>query len=438
MRISFRNIVIASFAALFAASMASPALSRAQSTVNLKGADLIPKAEISITPPSGTFTQGSTFEVPMYLNTKGNKVGALELHIRFDPDTLAVVKPSGGSSIIGLWIEAPSYDNSRGTITLIGGVPNGIVTESGLIANITFQAKAAGSASVSVQDSSRILLADGVGSPADHASNRASYTIVAKPPGGVTVFSETHPLRDRWYNNPTISLSWTAEPGVTGYSIAIDDKPNTIPDNIPDTSSAAYSYESQPDGIRYFHIKALKGGIWSAPTDFPIRIDSEPPAQFDPEINYITAAVISRALVSYFTTDALSGLDHYEVGLIDKSKAATESPVFVRSESPYQIPFDSIENARLIVRAFDKAGNVRDASIDVSAPFMPVKFLVDHAVGVLTTLLLLAVLGFLLHSFIGHHVARHLRTIWKIATNAKKLEEIEKKDDQTTNNPNMQ
>ena len=426
MRTFFTPILIA---ASFVALIATPLATRAQTTVNLNGADLIPKAEISIAPPSGTFTQGSTFEVPIYLNTKGNKISAIELHIGFDSDTLAVVKPSGGSSIIGLWIEAPSYDNSRGTITLIGGIPSGIVTESGLIASITFQAKAAGPASISIRDSSRILLGDGVGSPANYTSNRASYTIVSKPPGGVNVFSDTHPLRDRWYNNPNISLSWTGESGVSGYSIAIDDKPNTIPDNTVDTSATAYSYEDQPNGTRYFHIKALKNGIWSAPTDFPIRIDSEPPAEFEPEINYITAAIISRALVSFFTTDALSGLDHYEVGLIDKSKAASESPVFVRSESPYQIPFDSIENARLIVRAFDKAGNVRDASIDVSAPFMPVKFVADHAVGVLAALLLLAVLGFLLHSFIGHHVARHLRTIWKLATNAKKLEEIENKDD---------
>ncbi|MEN9912858.1 MAG: hypothetical protein RLY66_266 [Candidatus Parcubacteria bacterium] len=426
--------------ALAIALVASLAVSsvHAQTSVNLNGPDLIPKVEISIAPPSGTFTQGSTFEVPIYINTKGNAVGALELHITFNPDTLAVVKPSGGSSIIGLWIEAPSYDNARGTIALIGGIPSGIVTESGLIATITFQAKAAGKASIEIQNNSRVLLSDGVGSPANHTANRASYTIVSKPPGGVNVFSETHSLRDRWYNNPTISLSWTGEPGVNGYSIEIDDKPNTVPDNTVDTISTTQSYEDQPDGIRYFHIKALRSGIWSSSTDFQVKIDNDPPAEFSPEVNYITAAIIDRALVSFFTTDALSGLDHYEIGLIDKTKSTTESPVFVRSESPYQIPFDSIENARLIVRAFDKAGNVRDASIDVSAPFFPIKFIKDNAVMILVILLIVAILGSILHSFFGHHVARHLRTIWKLITNTEKLEEIERRDTNAQQNNDNQ
>ncbi|MEK7641719.1 MAG: cohesin domain-containing protein [Patescibacteria group bacterium] len=397
----------------------------AQSTVNLSGPDLIPKTEILISPPSGTFTQGSTFEVPIYINTKGSSIGAIELRIRFDAETLSVVKPSGGSSVIGLWIEAPSYDNARGTITLVGGIPNGITTESGLLANITFQAKSAGPASVRIQDDTRILLNDGVGSPANHTANRAVYTIVSRPPGGVVVFSETHPLRDHWYNNPTISLAWTPEPGVSGYSMILDDKPNTIPDNTVDTESTARSYQEQPDGAWYFHIKALKNGVWGASTDFALKIDTAPPADFEPRINYITAAVISRALISFFTTDALSGLDRYEVGLIDKSKPATESPVFVRSESPYQVPFESIDHSRLIVRAFDKAGNVRDASIDVSLPFLPTKFIRDHAVALLLTLLILMMAGFVLHYFFGHHIARHVSAIWRLITDRKRLEKLE-------------
>ena len=39
-------------------------------------------------------------------------------------------------SIIGVWVEPPAYDNSRGTV--IGVIPNGITTSSGLIGTILF------------------------------------------------------------------------------------------------------------------------------------------------------------------------------------------------------------------------------------------------------------------------------------------------------------
>ena len=55
------------------------------------------------------------------------------------------------------------------------------------------------------------------------------------------------------------------------------------------------------------------------------------PADFKPKAEYLVAATImvERTLVSFLTTDNLSGIDHYEVGVIDKSQPATESPVFL-------------------------------------------------------------------------------------------------------------
>ncbi len=393
--------------------------------VNINASDAVPKTEISFSPISGTFTQGSTFEVPIYLNTKGSNIGALELHISFNPQVLSVVKPSGGSSIIGLWIEAPSYDNTNGTLTFIGGIPRGITTSSGLIATITFEAKRVGTSELTLRSTSRVLVSDGVGSPAMYESNRVRYTVVATPPGGVTVTSETHPFHDHWYNNNSPSFIWNAEPGITGYSTAFDNKPNTIPDNTVKTAGTIQSYENVGDGTWYFHVKALKNNVWGATTHYEFKVDTEPPAQFTPEINYITAAVINRALVSFFTTDALSGVDHYEVGVIDKSKPATESPAFFRTESPYQIPFETVQHARLIVRAFDRAGNVQDASLDVSTPFVFTLFIKNHATSILLIIVLLLIAIGLIHYFYGHHIARHLRTIWGIITNAKKLERLE-------------
>ena len=401
------------------------------STVNLRASDLIPTTEITFAPQSGTFTQGSTFEVPIYLNTKGSSIGAIELHLSFDPRVLSIIKPSSGSSIIGLWIEAPTYNNTDGTATFIGGIPRGITTSSGLITTITFQAKSIGTGSIEVKNTTRVLLGDGVGSPAAFEANQGRYTIVPTAPGSVRVTSDTHPFVDHWYNNINPVFTWTQDEGVSGFSYVFDDKPNTIPDNTVESQATVVSYEDTKNGAKYFHIKALKNGVWGAATHFQVNIDAEPPAEFSPDINYITAAVINRALVSFFTTDTLSGIDHYEVGVIDKSSSAAESPAFFRTESPYQIPFDTIQHARVIVRAFDRAGNVRDASIDVSLPFLPSKFIVDHATLLLFIALLVMILGILGHYFYGHQVMKHLKTIWSVITNRTKLEQLEKSEKQS-------
>jgi hypothetical protein len=120
-----------------------------------------------------------------------------------------------------------------------------------------------------------------------------------------------------------------------------------------------------------------------------------------------------RALVSFTTTDAASGMDHYEVGAVDAAAPAGEAPVFVQAASPYQLA-DSASDVRVTVRAFDRAGNVRDETVDVRAPFLPLEFLGDHATAVLAVMLALVTLAFLAHYFFGHHIVRHAKRILEI------------------------
>jgi hypothetical protein len=163
-------------------------------------------------------------------------------------------------------------------------------------------------------------------------------------------------------------------------------------------------------------VKGEKEGVWGNTGHFLVRIDTTPPALFKPEVEYVLAAavLIERALVSFFTTDALSGIDHYEVGVIDKSQPVTESPSFVQSESPYQVPIGSDAGTKVIVRAVDKAGNVLDVSVDVLPPESFERFFRDNVVPILLILLTIALILMILHFFWGHHVVRRLRKAFRI------------------------
>lgn len=391
---------------------------RAETTINIEAKNLAPKHESALffSPASGTFLDDATFEVSVYLDTQDSNVNAVELHVQFDPNMLSIVKPSSGTSIIGIWAEPPSYDNTKGTVKIVGVIPNGIKTNSGLITTILFKAKRTGNASISVTDTSKVLLNDGMGTATDLARGRALLVISPKASAGVAVYSDTHPAQDSWYNNNSPVLTWETDPGITGFSVAFDDKPTTIPDNVVSTTDTIKGYQNVADGVWYFHVKAFKRGVWSATTHYAVRIDTTPPAVFAPTINYLSAAAAARFLVSFFTTDALSGIDYYEIGIIDRLVPVTESPLFVEAESPYQLPFDATQKARVIVRAYDKAGNVRDASVDAEVPFMPFVIIEKYSLEILTIVLGVMTLILLLRYVINRRTIRRLERAYAVFT----------------------
>ena len=382
----------------------------------IDASSLLPTVAIRFSPASGTFVSGSTFEVPVLLDTRGASVNTIELRVYFDASKLSIVQPSSDRSIIGLWLEPPSYDNTTGTARYVGAIPNGITTSAGVIGTITFKAKAAGSASVTIRSDSEVLLNDGLGSPARIDAGRGTYSIVPKPPEGLTIFSETHPSQEVWSNNPNPVFAWERQAGVTSFSYALDTKPNTIPASEAMTGDTVKGYDGLKDGLWYFHVKGLRDGVWGATGHYLVRIDTTPPAKFKPKAEYLLAAavVVERALVTFFTTDGLSGLARYEVGVIDKSEAATESPVFIEATSPFQVPASSGAGSRVIVRAIDNAGNIQEASIDVSPPLLVGRFLEEHGMLLLVIVLILILLGSLLHYLYGHHVLAHAKRFFAL------------------------
>lgn len=385
-----------------------------QNTVNLNALSLRQKTNLFIEPSVQTVIEGSIFDVSFFLNTNGNNINTIDLNIKFSPDKLVVVKPSAGKSLIGIWLEPPKYSNTAGTARFVGVVPNGIITESGLIITMSFKALKSGQADVFVAQSSRILANDGLGSEVPTEFGRAAYSIVPKSPEGPVVFSETHPFSDKWYNNNNPVLAWEKNSQVADFSFILDNKPFTVPDNISDGKDTIKSYQDLTEGLHYFHIKALKQGMWGATTHFLIRIDTSPPASFKPELELLTAKVIDRGLVYFFTTDALSGINHYEVGVIEKTKSPTESPVFIQAESPYQLPNILFSNLRVIVRAVDNAGNVRDESMDVEfkVPSSLVSFIKENTLIILIAVLIIVLFGAAIHYLFGHKIiSRFLRAL---------------------------
>jgi hypothetical protein len=326
-------------------------------------------SSVSFNPPFGTFFVGETFDVSVLLDTKGKSINALQIFLTFPPDKLQVVSPSTGHSIVDVWTAPPKFNNTLGTISLEGGIPAGIIVSKGILTTVTFRVKSVGSPILKFLDKSRVFLNDGLATEDLGQMVNALYTLKLPPPQGPLVSSDTHPDQSVWYPSSQVILNFANKDPVGGYSYVLSDDPITIPDNISEGARNSVSYRNLADGIHYFHVKALRDGVWGGITHFALRVDITPPADFPVDILPGDNTTNTKPIIQFTTTDTNSGIDHYEIKLEPLSAGAVQaasegeaSHFFVESTSPYLAPPLVGGSYNVMVRAYDRATNYKEVT----------------------------------------------------------------------------
>jgi len=307
-----------------------------------------------LAPSTGTFLVGSTFSLSIFVDTRGNEINAVQVDLKFPADILQVTRPAAGESFISQWLTPPTYSNTGGFVNFKGGIPEGIVTSAGLVSTITFRAKSSGKARIDFLDSCKILLNDGKGTPLTTNNFGGSYEILVPPHEGPKITSPTHPDSNVWYSNSTPSFSWEKEEGMTDFSFSFSQNPQEIPDTISEGRDTSTFYQDVSDGIWYFHVRAQKNNIWGRASHFEVRIDTTPPQNFEPRID------LPSGFVFFNTPDAHSGTERYEISVLNISETPAPAPFFIESSSPYKIPHQEPGKYSVIIRAYDKAGNIKE------------------------------------------------------------------------------
>ena len=331
-------------------------------------------ASLYLSPKTGTFFLGSTFDVSVFVNTEGNSINAVQADLKFPPELLQVISPTTGNSFISIWADQPFYSNKEGIIRFKGGVPApGINTSSGLVSTISFRVKRHGTANISFLESSKVFLSDGKGTDILKTFARGNYTLIIPPPEGPKISSLTHPCLTCWYKDNNPSFYWEKEPGVTEFSYSLDQDPQGIPDNISEGSQSSVAFNNVRDGICYFHLKAKKNNIYGGVSHYPVQIDTSPPKNFTVNIERIGGMTGLRFFAYFSTTDLLSKIDHYEISTVDLSDPqASANPFFMEAVSPCQIPFESHGKYAVLVKAYDKASNFTESKsvLTIMSPFV--------------------------------------------------------------------
>jgi hypothetical protein len=156
-----------------------------------------------------------------------------------------------------------------------------------------------------------------------------------------------------------------------------------------------------------------------------VRVDTQAPAEFKPVSEVLFSGEQAKVFISFFTTDEHSGIDHYEVGVLEAGQSADESPVFVRTESPYQLPNIIGKHFKVVVRVFDKAGNVTDELVNVTVGTSLINWVKQHIFTLLGLLGGVLILYFVFHLHLKNRVLRYKEALRRVREEEHEREEAQ-------------
>ena len=343
-------------------------------------------AELQLSPASGSFAKDKEFVVKVLLVPgSGESVNAADGGIKFDPATLSVTNISKEGSKFSLWTADPEFSNSAGTISFSGGTPSAFSTQATVL-SITFKGKATGDTVVSFSSGS-VLAADGKGTDVYSGGNEAIYSIteaVAPPPpkatesktvaapisGGATPFapvitSSTHDNAEKWYGTSTAVFSWKLSADATGVRTTFSDAEDAVPDEVLEGEAISQTIENVTDGEWYFFAQFKNDFGWGEVGKKKIMVDVTPPEEFSVTLSNSTEEGAVPSFV-FETNDALSGMDRYEIEIAGSPAGTVRAGDLIGGM--YPVPPQDGGPQGVLVKAYDKAGNVREATAQLNLP----------------------------------------------------------------------
>jgi len=340
------------------------------------------KAKLFLSPSSGTFNVGKTFNVSIKVDSGGGVgINAAETVLKFDPQYLTVSSLSKSGSIFTLWPVEPSFSNAEGQITFGGGSPTAYTANSGTIVTITFLAKKEGKTEVKFASGS-VLAADGMGT--NVLGQMLSATFELKTSGEVIppkeekpkeelptgklpllpeVSSPTHPDPQKWYSNNNPEFTWKLPLDVIGVSLLFNEKSSSNPGTVSDGLIESKKYEKVEDGIWYFHIRFQSKSGWGPTLHRQVLIDTKAPEPFDLTVKR-EDSFDPKPVLQFFAIDTLSGIEKYQI-LVDEKEVAIVSPETLEKNPFFELQPLAPGKHLIEVKAIDKAGNNQISSKEI-------------------------------------------------------------------------
>lgn len=303
-------------------------------------------------PQESKIWSGETIIIEVRLDTGVLAANAVEVLIDFPKEEASADFLIGGSAI-NLWIKKPEISNEKGTIWFIGGVTSSFAKDD-ILGRLVLRPKKEGTIKLIFNEASRVLLANGEGTPLRLENSEGVYIAIVRPLDLPEIYSGSHPNSDKWNPSPNLELRWDIKSGAD-YSYLLSKDPMAEPDATAENIVGGIEYFGLDDGIYYFHLREkLKSGEWGGKATYRAMIDINQPEPFEILLSKDKKMLENRHYIVFNTEDKASGINYYEVceGKKDCQKA----------ESPYVLKNQWL-GEEIIVRAYDKAGHIRGRRI---------------------------------------------------------------------------
>ena len=136
-------------------------------------------ARLLLSPSTGTYTVGSTFDVRILASTGTTSVNAIEAALSFNPRTVIVDHVSIGGSVLSSWPTPPEFSNTNGTIEFAGWANNRYLGSEGTLVTVTFKAVSVGETPLTFE-SGAMLAPEGQETNIVSTLRSGAYTIQPK------------------------------------------------------------------------------------------------------------------------------------------------------------------------------------------------------------------------------------------------------------------
>ncbi len=381
MGILTKKIIFICLAAALVAGLMPPPAARAA------------EAALFLSPSSGSFGAGATFDVRVQVQSGGSPgINASEGTLKFDRNLLSVARISKDGSIFNLWTLEPSFSNAEGTVKFGGGNPTPYTGTSGLIVTVTFRVLAEGTTGVNFTAGS-VLAADGRGTEILKRTSGAQFALTkaaaptprpatptpaaaptpaptGKIPEAPKISSKTHPDETQWYGDNSPEFSWDLPNDAIEIGALLSREPSVAAkDLVSEKAVKTKRYQNVKDGAWYFHLRFRNQAGWGPASRYETMIDAEPPEPFSVEIKQY-APWDNYPILFFESSDKLSGIWLYEVRIGGGDSFPLRHEEIIRN--PYKAPYQAPGKHPLVVKAVDKAGNSTETTAEIAIEPMPV------------------------------------------------------------------
>lgn len=314
---------------------------------------------------------GETTTLRMLVDTGGQYINTAKAQIDFSTDVVEVVSIDERRSIFSLWPEKPSFSNTAGIVTFLGGIPSpGYLGPKGSVLTFVVRGKQAGDADFNLFNTD-VLANDGLGTSVLYGQQGEALTVTPSiQPVEVSaedvdrsiaeLVSGTHASESNWYSDPNPVFSWNNPQEVTAVQTGLTKDPAGLPYVTYDPPIYKRAISGVGDGVWYFQVRAKRADAWGPVEYYTVRIDTTPPYIEEFDVVYDTTARVLDVEVD--ASDDDSGVTAYEVsinGVLVKTLDATEL-----ASGRYEVPLDAVGANKIAIKVIDKAGNSVIDTID--------------------------------------------------------------------------